>query len=120
MMLPHIIAPVLTIVPIIYPKFVFCSANISQTFRQYNYIDFSIEKLCNYAKYKGKNVNITADTSKFVDWHTTTGYARPAMNWAIATGVITGKYEGTKVDPQGTASRAEAASMIYKYCTKVK
>lgn len=76
--------------------------------------------LCNYAKYKGKNVNITADTSKFVDWHTTTGYARLAMNWAIATGVITGKYEGTKVDPQGTASRAEAASMIYKYCTKVK
>ena len=49
-----------------------------------------------------------------------TGYARPAMNWAVAKGVITGKYNGTKVDPQGTASRAEAAGMIYNYCTKIK
>ena len=75
--------------------------------------------LCNYAKYKGKNVNVTADTSKFADWYKVTGYARPAMNWAIKTGVITGKYNGTKVDPQGTASRAEAAGMIYNYCTKI-
>ena len=46
--------------------------------------------------------------------------ARPAMNWAVAKGIITGKYNGTKVDPQGTASRAEAAGMIYNYCTKIK
>ena len=76
--------------------------------------------LCNYAKYKGKNVNKTADTSNFKDWYKVTGYARPAMSWAVATGVITGKYNGTKVDPQGTASRAEAAGMIYNYCTKIK
>ena len=76
--------------------------------------------LCNYAKYKGKNVNKTANTSKFTDWYKVTGYARPAMNWAVSTGVITGKYNGTKVDPQGTASRAEAAGMIYNYCMKIK
>ena len=76
--------------------------------------------LCNYAKYKGKNVNKTAETSNFKDWYKVTGYARPAMSWAVATGVITGKYNGTKVDPQGTASRAEAAGMIYNYCTKIK
>lgn len=76
--------------------------------------------LSNYAKYKGKNVNKTANTSKFADWYKVTGYARPAMSWAVATGVITGKYNGTKVDPQGTASRAEAAGMIYNYCTKIK
>ena len=76
--------------------------------------------LCNYAKYKGKNVNKTVDTSKYKDWYKVTGYARPAMSWAVSTGVITGKYNGTKVDPQGTASRAEAAGMIYNYCTKIK
>ena len=76
--------------------------------------------LCNYAKYKGKNVNVTADTSKFNDWYKVTGYAIPSMNWAVANGVVTGKYEGTKVDPQGTASRAEAASMISKYLKNIK
>ena len=76
--------------------------------------------LCNYAKYKGKNINVTADTSKYVDWYKVTGYARPAMSWAIKTGVINGKYNGTRVDPQGTASRAEATAMIYNYCTKIK
>ena len=76
--------------------------------------------LQNYAKYKGKNINKTTATSKYVDWYKVTGYARPAMQWAVATGVITGKYEGTKVDPQGTATRAEAAGMLYNYCTKIK
>lgn len=76
--------------------------------------------LCNYAKYKNQNVNLSTDTSKYKDWYKITGYARPAMDWAVATGVITGKYNGTKVDPQGTATRAEAACMIYNYCTKIK
>ena len=47
--------------------------------------------LNNYAKYKGKNVNKTADISKYNDWYKITGYARPAMNWAVATGGINGK-----------------------------
>ena len=76
--------------------------------------------LCNYAKYKKQNVNLSTDTSKYKDWYKVTGYARPAMSWAVSKGVITGKYNGTKVDPQGTASRAEAAGMIYNYCTKIK
>ena len=42
------------------------------------------------------------------------------MQWAIKTGVVTGKENGTKVDPQGTATRGEAACMIYNYCTKIK
>ena len=75
--------------------------------------------LWNYAKYKGKNVTATANTSKFTDWYKVTGYAQNAVKWAVGKGVITGKYKGRKVDPQGTASRAEAAGMIYNYCTKI-
>ena len=76
--------------------------------------------LCNYAKYKKKNVNLSTDANKFTDWYKISGYAKPSMDWAIATGVITGKNNGTKVDPQGTATRAEATAMIYNYCIRIK
>ena len=76
--------------------------------------------LRNYAKYKGKNVSQTADISKYKDSGKTSGYAKTSVQWAIAKGIISGKDNGTRIDPQGTASRAEAASMIYNYCTKIK
>ena len=76
--------------------------------------------LRNYAKYKGKNVSQTADISKYKDSERTSGYAKTSVQWAIAKGIISGKDNGTRIDPQGTASRAEAASMIYNYCTKIK
>ena len=76
--------------------------------------------LCNYAKYKKKNTNVTVDISKYKDWNKVSSYARASMQWAIKTGVVTGKENGTKVDPQGTATRGEAACMIYNYCTKIK
>ena len=76
--------------------------------------------LYNYAKYKGKNVTANPDLSKYKDWHKVTGYAQPAMKWAIAKGVVSGKDNSTRLDPQGTASRAEATAMIYNYCTKIK
>lgn len=41
------------------------------------------------------------------------------MNWAVGTGVITGTTEKTLI-PQGTASREEAAAMIYKYFLSLK
>ena len=76
--------------------------------------------LCNYSKYKKKYSNATVDTSKYKDWNKVSSYARASMQWAIKTGVVTGKENGTKVDPQGTATRGEAACMIYNYCTKIK
>ena len=76
--------------------------------------------LCNYAKYKKKNTNVTVDTSKYKDWNKLSSFARASMQWAIKTGVVTGKENGTKVDSQGTATRGEAACMIYNYCTKIK
>ena len=76
--------------------------------------------LCNYAKYKKKYTNSTVNTSKYKDWYKVSSYAKPAAQWAIAKGVITGKENGTKVDPQGTATRGEAACMIYNYCKKIK
>ena len=76
--------------------------------------------LCNYAKYKKKNTSVIVDTSKYKDWYKVSSFAKPSMQWAIKTGVVTGKENGTKVDPQGTATRGEAACMIYNYCIKIK
>lgn len=74
--------------------------------------------LWNYSKYKGKNVNVETDYSKFPDKNQISNFAQNGMNWAVGTGVITGS-QG-KLFPLGNATRAEAASMIYKYCIKVK
>ena len=76
--------------------------------------------LRNYAQYKGKNMYITTNLgANFRDGTKVSTHAKTAMQWAVGTGVITGNDDRT-LTPQGTATRAEAASMIYKYCTKVK
>lgn len=74
--------------------------------------------LWKYSQYKGTYKNVTADYSKFSDSQNISDFAQKGMNWAVGAGVITGS-QG-KLLPQGSASRAEAISMIYKYCTKVK
>ena len=75
--------------------------------------------LNNYAKYKKKDTNVQADLSKFTDNKKISSYAREGVAWAVAKKVISGKENGTKVDPQGKASRAEAAAMIQNYCNYV-
>ena len=74
--------------------------------------------LRNYAKYKGKDVNVTADLTKFSDYKKVDSYAKPAVQWAVGKGVITGNDDGT-LNPKGNATRAEASAMIQKYCNKV-
>ena len=76
--------------------------------------------LMNYAKYKGKNTSSRANTSKFKDFNKTSSVFKDAVSWCIANKIISGKENGTKIDPKGTASRAEAASMLMSYCLNVK
>ena len=40
------------------------------------------------------------------------------MNWAIGNKIINGS--NGKLNPQGTATRAEAAAMLSNYCKSVK
>ena len=71
-----------------------------------------------YCKYKGKYKAAKADYSKFSDSNEISDFAKWGMNWAVGTGVINGA--NGKLNPKGTATRAETASMIYKYCIKIK
>ena len=76
--------------------------------------------LRNFAQYKGKNVNVASDLSKFKDGNLVSDYAKTAMQWAVGKGVITGNNNGKSLTPHANSTRAEAAGMIYNYCTKVK
>ena len=51
----------------------------------------------------------------FADGDKVSGYAKEAMNWAIATGLITGMEDGT-LAPRGTATRAQIATILMRYC----
>ena len=40
------------------------------------------------------------------------------MKWANGKRIITGKENGTKLDPQGNTARAEAAAIIQRFMGK--
>lgn len=45
------------------------------------------------------------------------GYAVEAMRWAVGAGLLTGK-DGNRLDPRGTATRAELAAILMRFCEK--
>jgi len=49
----------------------------------------------------------------FHDAETVSSWASDAVSWCVGTGIITGK-EGKTLDPQGTATRAEVATMLQR------
>lgn len=71
-----------------------------------------------YAKYKNKNTSQTNNLSSFSDRNKVSSWATNQVKWAVGAGVITGNKNGT-LNPGGSATREETASMIYKYCSKI-
>ena len=69
--------------------------------------------LYRYMRYLGLDVSASGDLSKFSDGGETSGWAEDAMKWAVGAGILTGK-SGTILDPTGTASRAEVATMLQR------
>lgn len=70
--------------------------------------------LYNYAKFKGYDVTASADLSAFADTASVSAWAQPAMQWAVAEGYISGMGD-SQLAPQGTATRAEIASVIMRF-----
>ena len=68
-----------------------------------------------YAQYKGYDTSASADFSKFNDAVYVNDFAKDAMSWAVGTGIITGKDNETRLDPQGSATRAECATIIMRF-----
>ena len=55
----------------------------------------------------------TADLSVFADANSVSNYAVEAMQWAVSTGLI-GGMDG-KLNPQGSATRAQVATMLMRF-----
>ena len=73
-----------------------------------------VAMLYNYAKYRGYDVTASADLSAFADTASVSAWAQPAMQWAVAEGYISGMGD-SQLAPQGTATRAEIASVIMRF-----
>ena len=70
-----------------------------------------------YADYKGYDTSVKGNLSKFKDADKISDYAETAMQWAVGSGLIKGRDNGT-LDPQGTATRAEIAAMLHRFIEK--
>ncbi len=69
-----------------------------------------------FADSKGFDVTDREDLSVFTgDVDKVHGWAYDAVSWAVASGIISGNSD-TTLNPRGSATRAEAATMIYKFC----
>ena len=70
--------------------------------------------LYNYAQYKGYDLTVQGDLSQFPDSGKIAGWAKTAMSWANGNGLINGHDNGL-IDPTGTATRAQAASILTRF-----
>ena len=70
--------------------------------------------LYRYAENKGYNVSKSASLDSFTDGSAVSAYAKPAMQWAVGAGIITGTPDGA-LAPQKNATRAQAAAMLARY-----
>ena len=74
--------------------------------------------LYRYAQLKGYDVTEKADLTGYTDSTAISGYAVEAMQWANANGIVNGMTE-TTLAPQGTATRAQVATMLMNFCENV-
>ena len=73
--------------------------------------------LYRYAQYSGEAVEMDRSLADFNDADQISTWAKDAMRWAVSSGIITGK-PGKRLDPRGTATRAEIAAMLRRYLKK--
>jgi len=67
-----------------------------------------------YAQYKGVDILTLEENLGFADAHEISEYAISALNWAVGNGIIKGR-AGNKVHPTDTATRAEVATIFYRF-----
>ena len=75
--------------------------------------------LYRYTEYLEVDTTARVDYSEFEDSDSVSDWAHDAMSWAVAEGLINGK-PGKLLAPQDTITRAEVATVIYRYNNEVK
>lgn len=74
--------------------------------------------LYRYAAHNGWDVTDRADLSNYTDTALISTYAKEALSWAKAVGVITGTDWGG-IHPGGNTTRAETAAILMRFCENV-
>ena len=70
--------------------------------------------LYRYCSVSGMDVSARADLSVYADSALVSDYAKEAMEWAVAVGLMRGRDNGL-LDPTGFATRAELAAMVTRF-----
>lgn len=68
-----------------------------------------------YSDHKGYDVTDTASLSKYTDSDQVSEYAKDVMKWAVGSGLLSGRGDNL-LAPQGQTTRAEAATILMRYC----
>ena len=78
--------------------------------------------LCNYASYRKYPTPDRADLGKFPDAGSVSPWARDALSWANAAGLVNGVRSGGAdyLRPQGNATRAQVAAILHRFCETVR
>ena len=74
--------------------------------------------LYRYAGYKKYDVSQKADLSKYTDAGSISDYAKDAIAWANATGLINGM-TATTIYPEGNATREQVAAILHRFCENI-
>ncbi len=74
--------------------------------------------LYRYASFKGYDVTQKADLAGFTDAAQISDYAKDPMAWANKAGLI-GGVSATTLQPQGSATRAQVATILMRFCENV-
>ena len=76
--------------------------------------------LYRYAQSKGIDVSVGENTNilSYADAMQASEYAIPALQWAVGAGVLNGK-GGNLLAPTGTATRAEIAAIMQRWCENI-
>lgn len=71
-----------------------------------------------YAQHEGYDVSIGEDTNilSYADAFDVSEYAVSALQWACGAGIISGTGDGSTLTPQGEATRAQAATVLMRFC----
>ena len=73
------------------------------------------QMMYNYASYKEYDLTLEGDLSQFEDASAISGWAETAMSWANGSGLINGHEATGLIDPAGTTTRGQAASIITNF-----
>jgi len=74
--------------------------------------------LYRYAQHKGYETGASGNITSFSDGGKVSSYAVQAMKWAVGSGLISGVSNNT-LSPQGGATRAQAATILMRFCNNV-